>query len=196
MSLKAAPIFLSCRFWWEAEGVFTWQQRAELLNGSLSGIICDNSDIREVPRDAFTFRKYPSGYISCHHIPSINLAAWREERSPGVRKMSPCSWRIPKLYRLLFLQCIYMRIFYRRVAGLEICGPPRTIKNGDFILSSTSGKPVARYSCYHGFKLKGAAAIVCEGNRWSDQPPRCAGMTLVSVFFLLPPTCFTPFVNR
>lgn len=67
--------------------MFTWQQRAELLNGSMSRIICDNSDIREIPRDAFTFRKYPSGYIPCHRIPSINLAAWREERSPGVRKM-------------------------------------------------------------------------------------------------------------
>lgn len=103
-------------------------------------------------------------------------------------------WRIPKLYTLLFLRCIYMRIFYRHVAGLQVCGPPRTIKNGDFILSSTSGKPVARYSCYHGFKLKGAAAIVCEGNRWSDQPPRCAGMTLFFWgFFSLPPTCFTAF---
>lgn len=47
------------------------------------------------------------------------------------------------------------------------------VDNGDFILSSTSGKLVAHYSCYHGFRLRGTAAIVCEGTRWSDQPPRC-----------------------
>lgn len=47
------------------------------------------------------------------------------------------------------------------------------VDNGDFILSSTSGKLVAHYSCYHGFQLRGAAAIVCEGTRWSDQAPRC-----------------------
>lgn len=47
------------------------------------------------------------------------------------------------------------------------------IENGDFILSSASGKLVARYSCYHGFMLAGAATIVCEGAEWSDQPPQC-----------------------
>lgn len=130
------------RFWWEAEGMFSQQQKAEILKGSLSRIICDNSDIREVPADSFMFRKYPSDYISCDHLPSMNLEAWREEKSQD----------------------------------LEQCGTPRKIKNGDFILSSTSGKLVAEYSCYHGFKLKGAAAIDCEGNRWSDQPPQCTGI--------------------
>lgn len=51
------------------------------------------------------------------------------------------------------------------------------IKNGDFILSTALGRLVARYSCYHGFKLVGAATIVCEGDGWSQQPPRCAGAT-------------------
>ncbi|XP_037652272.1 thyroid peroxidase [Sebastes umbrosus] len=129
------------RFWWEAEGMFSQQQRAELLKGSLSRIICDNSDIREVPPDSFKFGNYPYDYVPCDHMPSINLEAWREEKSRDV----------------------------------EQCGTPRKIKNGDFILSSTNGKLVALYSCYHGFKLKGAAAIVCEGNRWSDQPPQCTG---------------------
>ncbi|XP_030299404.1 thyroid peroxidase isoform X1 [Sparus aurata] len=127
------------RFWWEAEGVFTQQQKAELLKGSLSQIICDNTDIREVPPDSFRLRKYPSGHISCDCIQSMTLEAWREEKSQD----------------------------------LEQCGTPRTIKNGDFILSSLSGKLVAQYSCYHGFKLRGAAAIVCDGKQWSDQPPQC-----------------------
>ncbi|XP_027130877.1 thyroid peroxidase [Larimichthys crocea] len=127
------------RFWWEAEGMFTQQQKTELLKASLSRIICDNSDIKEVHPDSFRFSKYPCGYISCDHIPSIDLEAWRQEKSQD----------------------------------LEKCGTPRKIKNGDFILSSTSGKLVALYSCYHGFKLRGASSIVCERNQWSDQPPQC-----------------------
>ncbi|XP_071327314.1 thyroid peroxidase [Trachinotus anak] len=129
------------RFWWEAEGMFTQQQRTELLKGSLSRVICDNSDIKEVPYDSFRFGKYPSDYVSCNNIPLMNLEAWREERSEDLKQ----------------------------------CGSPAKIKNGDFILSSTSGKLVALYSCYHGFKLKGAAAILCEGNQWRDQPPQCTG---------------------
>ncbi|XP_033991053.1 thyroid peroxidase-like [Trematomus bernacchii] len=129
------------RFWWEADGMFSQQQKDELLNGSLSRIICDNSNIREVPTDSLRFGKFPNDYLSCDHMPSINLEAWREEKS----------------------------------RDLVQCGTPRQIKNGDFILSSTSGKLVALYSCYHGFKLKGAAAIICEENRWSNQPPQCTG---------------------
>ncbi|CAB1434882.1 unnamed protein product [Pleuronectes platessa] len=116
------------RFWWEAEGVFTQQQKAELVNASLSRIICDNSDVREVPYDPFRFETYPSNYLPCNHLPSINLEAWREERS----------------------------------SDLEKCGSPTKIKNGDFILSSASGKLVALYSCYHGFQLKEASLSLTE----------------------------------
>lgn len=80
--------FLFYRFWWEAEGMFTQQQKAELLKSSISQIICDNSDIREVPPDSFRYRKYPSDYLSCDHIPSMSLEAWREEKSQGgLRKL-------------------------------------------------------------------------------------------------------------
>ncbi|XP_028251801.1 thyroid peroxidase [Parambassis ranga] len=129
------------RFWWEADSVFTQQQRDELLKYSVSRLICDNSDINRVPLDSFRFGKHLSDYVSCDHVPSMHLGAWREEKSEG----------------------------------LQQCGSPGKTKNGDFILSSISGKLVALYSCYHGFKLEGAAAIVCEGNRWSDQPPQCTG---------------------
>uniref|UniRef100_A0A3Q3VVY8 Uncharacterized protein n=1 Tax=Mola mola TaxID=94237 RepID=A0A3Q3VVY8_MOLML len=77
------------RFWWEADGVFTQQQRAELSRVSLSRLICDNSDIKQIPLDSFIFRKYPSGFVSCDQIPSINLEAWRDENSPGeLKKLS------------------------------------------------------------------------------------------------------------
>ncbi|KAG7509840.1 thyroid peroxidase [Solea senegalensis] len=128
-------------FWWEADGVFTQQQKVELSKVSLSRIICDNTDIREVPYDSFRFGKYPTNYVPCNHIPSMNVNAWRHERS----------------------------------RDSEQCGSPPKIKNGDFTLSSSSGKLAALYSCYHGFQLKGAAALVCEGNRWSDKPPQCKG---------------------
>ncbi|KAG7226315.1 hypothetical protein INR49_003067, partial [Caranx melampygus] len=129
------------RFWWEAEGMFTDQQRAEILKGSLSRVICDNTDIKEVPYDPFRSGKYPSDYVSCNNIPQMNLEAWREERSEALKQ----------------------------------CGSPAKIENGDFILSYCP-QLVALYSCYHGFKLNGPAAIVCEGNQWSDQPPHCTGM--------------------
>ncbi|XP_072221755.1 thyroid peroxidase [Leuresthes tenuis] len=127
------------RFWWEADGVFTQQQKVELLKGSVSRLICDNSDIQEVPADSFRFRRYPAEYVSCSETPSINLEAWREEKSHD----------------------------------LQQCGSPRRIKNGDYVLSSKSGKLTALYSCYHGFKLEGAAETVCGGSQWSVEPPHC-----------------------
>ncbi|XP_008275496.1 thyroid peroxidase, partial [Stegastes partitus] len=126
------------RFWWSAEGIFTQQQKNELLQFSLSRLICDNSDVGEVLPDSFQRGTYPCDYVSCDHIPSMNLEAWREKR-----------------------------------LDLQQCAYPGTIKNGDFVLSTTSGKLVALYSCSHGFKLKGSAAIVCEGGRWNGQPPQC-----------------------
>lgn len=150
------------RFWWEAEGVFAQHQRAALLNGSLSRIICDNTDIDELLPDSFVFRKYPSGYTSCDYLPSVNLEAWKEEESQGgLEKGHPGHTDKPVKHLICSLP------------DLNSCGSPGMIENGDFILASTSGKLVAYYSCYHGFQLTGAAAIVCEGAQWRDQPPQC-----------------------
>lgn len=71
------------RFWWQAEGVFTQQQRNELIKFSLSRLICDNSDIEEVPPDSFRFGKYPSDYASCDQIPSVSLGPWTETEIQG-----------------------------------------------------------------------------------------------------------------
>lgn len=64
-------------------------------------------------------------------------------------------------------------LFFALIPDLKRCGPPRQIKNGDFILTSKSGRLTAMYSCYHGFKLEGGVEIVCEGNQWSSEPPHC-----------------------
>nr|XP_057946306.1 thyroid peroxidase-like isoform X1 [Doryrhamphus excisus] len=74
------------RFWWESDSTFNQQQRDELLKVSLSKIICDNSDITEVHPDAFIFEKYPSGYVSCQHLPAMNLEAWKEEKSQDLKR--------------------------------------------------------------------------------------------------------------
>lgn len=63
--------------------MFTQQQKTELLKASVSRIICDNTDIREVPEDSFKYGTYPSDYVSCDRIPSMDLEAWREEKSQG-----------------------------------------------------------------------------------------------------------------
>ncbi|XP_041828818.1 thyroid peroxidase isoform X2 [Melanotaenia boesemani] len=132
------------RFWWEAEGIFNQQQKDELLKVSLSRVICDNSDIWEIPLDSFRFGRYPNDYVSCNNIPLMNLEAWREAKSPE----------------------------------LQQCSSPRRIMNGDYILSSKSGKLIALYSCYHGFKLEGAAEMVCDGNQWRGKPPHCTETSL------------------
>uniref|UniRef100_A0A3P8TL30 Thyroid peroxidase n=1 Tax=Amphiprion percula TaxID=161767 RepID=A0A3P8TL30_AMPPE len=75
------------RFWWNAEGVFTQQQKTELLKISMSRLICDNTDIKEVPYDCFIYGEYPSDYVHCDSVPSVNLEAWREEENLHVWKL-------------------------------------------------------------------------------------------------------------
>ncbi|KAG7279200.1 hypothetical protein CRUP_024401, partial [Coryphaenoides rupestris] len=69
------------RFWWESQGTFTKQQITELSKSSLSRIICDNSEVTEIPLDVFKYRKYPDDFLPCNHIPNISLDAWREEKN-------------------------------------------------------------------------------------------------------------------
>ncbi|XP_072134486.1 thyroid peroxidase [Mobula birostris] len=66
------------RFWWENPGLFTPSQRNELYQHSLSRIICDNTEITEVPLDAFRIGRYPQHFINCDQIPGLNLLAWHE----------------------------------------------------------------------------------------------------------------------
>ncbi|XP_014897184.1 thyroid peroxidase isoform X1 [Poecilia latipinna] len=73
------------RFWWEADGVFTQQQREQLWKTSLSRIICENSDIQEIPADPFRLARYPDGFLPCSAVPALSLEAWRDEPSLGLR---------------------------------------------------------------------------------------------------------------
>lgn len=81
-STPALPTLL-CRFWWENEDVFTATQRQQLERHSLSRIICDNTGLNQVPKDAFLTGRFPLDFESCENIPSLNLELWREVIPPG-----------------------------------------------------------------------------------------------------------------
>jgi len=58
-------------------GSFTRQGRQILIDRTLSGVICDNSDITDVPKDAFKLTKRED-FISCDDAPKINRKEIRE----------------------------------------------------------------------------------------------------------------------
>ncbi|XP_058934825.1 thyroid peroxidase isoform X3 [Kogia breviceps] len=70
------------RFWWENQAVFTEAQRQELGRHSLSRVICDNTGLSRVPRDAFRVGTWPREFESCDSIPGMHLGAWREAPPP------------------------------------------------------------------------------------------------------------------
>ncbi|KAH8878044.1 Peroxidasin [Schistosoma japonicum] len=69
------------RFWYEAPGVFSSAQLAEIkrTGSSLSRIICENSDnITKVPENAFIRPNRKQDLIDCNRISRLNLAVWKE----------------------------------------------------------------------------------------------------------------------
>ena len=64
------------RFWYENPGIFTPDQLNEIKQGTLSRVICDNSDnIDEIQPDAFLSNQ---SRIDCARIPSVDLELWKE----------------------------------------------------------------------------------------------------------------------
>ncbi|XP_030598291.1 eosinophil peroxidase-like [Archocentrus centrarchus] len=68
------------RLWYEKPGVFTALQRNALSRATLSKIICDNTGIQSVTRDAFIVLSNSNQLVPCSGIPRLNLAAWRERQ--------------------------------------------------------------------------------------------------------------------
>ncbi|XP_063040751.1 thyroid peroxidase [Engraulis encrasicolus] len=66
------------RFWWENPGVFTPQQRAELIKHSLSRVICDNTGVEVAPPDAFRLARYLQDFNPCSVVPAMDLESWRD----------------------------------------------------------------------------------------------------------------------
>lgn len=77
---KSNAVFVSQRFWWEREGVFTGAQRRRLHTVSLSRIICDNSHISHVPADPFSRTERAEDMLPCSHplISHLDLSPWKE----------------------------------------------------------------------------------------------------------------------
>lgn len=76
-------LFVSRRFWWEKDGVFTKAQRERLRAVSLSRIICDNSHVARVPADPFSHTGKVEDTVPCSHplIPHLDLQPWKEPDS-------------------------------------------------------------------------------------------------------------------
>ena len=75
------------RFWYEKRGVFTPRQLSEIKEGTLSRVICDNSDnINQIQLDAFVNNQ---SRVSCGRIPSVDLEAWREDPCFARVEVSP-----------------------------------------------------------------------------------------------------------
>uniref|UniRef100_A0A0K0FH87 peroxidase n=1 Tax=Strongyloides venezuelensis TaxID=75913 RepID=A0A0K0FH87_STRVS len=65
------------RFYYENPGIFTNEQLNEIKKGSLSRIICDNSDgIQVITEDAFLVPK--NGMKPCTKISSVDLSKWKD----------------------------------------------------------------------------------------------------------------------
>ena len=58
-------------------GSFTRQGRQILIDRTLSGVICDNTDITDAPKDAFKLTNR-GDFISCDNAPKINQKEIRE----------------------------------------------------------------------------------------------------------------------
>ncbi|KAM9455680.1 eosinophil peroxidase-like [Clarias gariepinus] len=76
------------RLWWENSGVFTPAQRASLSKVSLSRIVCDNTGISRVPRNAFLFSPNQANFINCRSIQKVDLSPWKETVTRGVSSES------------------------------------------------------------------------------------------------------------
>ncbi|XP_053223101.1 eosinophil peroxidase-like [Podarcis raffonei] len=65
------------RFYYENPGVFTPSQLQALNRVSLAHIICENTNIREVPRNVFRANSYPGDFVRCSTVPRLSLFAWK-----------------------------------------------------------------------------------------------------------------------
>ena len=96
------------RFWHEKAGVFTPRQLAEIKKGTLSRIICDNSDnINDIQRDAFLGNQRR---INCRNIPSVSLEPWRE---------TPCFARVQVMpINSALLLSVFSRVAVQQISFL------------------------------------------------------------------------------
>ncbi|XP_072099888.1 myeloperoxidase-like [Mobula birostris] len=138
------------RFWWQNREVFTIAQRQALTQISMSRIICDNTGIQLLPRDAFKFHRFPEGYVNCKDIPQVDLSAWREDA-----QVTPCG-SVPAVAHAHFSIC-KSSVRYTCQSGFTIQGadtitclpngqweqqPPSCVGNAEIVEPTlSSGQP-------------------------------------------------------
>ncbi|KAM8977066.1 eosinophil peroxidase-like [Pelodytes ibericus] len=64
------------RFFYLAKSIFTKDQIKEIEKRSLSHIICENTDIKKVPRNVFLSNEYPRDFLQCSSFPKLDLSPW------------------------------------------------------------------------------------------------------------------------
>ena len=81
------------RFYYENDdrktGIFTAKQRKEIDKTSLSRVICDNSDIIKIQRNAFLADKIR---VPCSFLPNMNLLAWSGLAERNAEEDSLLNW--------------------------------------------------------------------------------------------------------
>ena len=102
------------RFWYENPGVFTRGQLAAIRNGTMSRIICDNSDnIERIQPDAFVTNQ---ARRSCSRLPSVDLEQWKEDVCYVRVRVNPRSSRVDvsALTRSVTRKFIFTNVTVRR----------------------------------------------------------------------------------
>ncbi|XP_007894576.2 eosinophil peroxidase [Callorhinchus milii] len=103
------------RFWWENENVFTEPQKLALTSVSLSRIVCDNSNIKTLPPDAFNYAPNRQGHVTCDQLKRVDLSAWREDV-----EVTPCG-SVPVIAHGFFSLCM-SSVRYTCASGFQIAG--------------------------------------------------------------------------
>ncbi|KAM9320316.1 myeloperoxidase-like [Gastrophryne carolinensis] len=65
-------------FYYENPSVLSLEQRAAIEKVTLARIICDNTDITEVPLNVFLLNQYPLDFEACSRISELDLLPWKE----------------------------------------------------------------------------------------------------------------------
>ncbi|XP_063305711.1 myeloperoxidase-like [Pelobates fuscus] len=65
------------RFYYENPSVFTAAQRKEIENVNVARVICDNTNIEDVPLNVFMGNDFPRDFLKCSNIPALNLTLWK-----------------------------------------------------------------------------------------------------------------------
>lgn len=66
------------RFWYESDGIgkFNEAQLSEIRQRTMSGILCDNTNIENIQPKAFELQGARNGLMNCSDIPQLDLCRW------------------------------------------------------------------------------------------------------------------------